>query len=241
MSEPATKIPTAADVLKRQREDHAVIAPAGTMPAVTDGGATGSVRAYLMEHASPGTMMKFSKDGKFIKIADDEEIPEGTQFICVYHQAQVGFIRFNGKGEQPDRRMGSLFGGFVPPKREELGDLDESLWDTDLSGRPADPWQQQILLPLQNIESGELFIFGTTSATGRRAVSNLLAQCERMLRREPDKYPVIKLRIGGFQHRDERVGWVKTPAFDVVGKAPKGDTSAATAAISADLNDQIPF
>jgi len=55
-------------------------------------------------------------------------------------------------------------------------------------------------------------------------------------------YPVIRLKLSGFNHRDERVGWVPTPAFAVVGKAPRHavgtvpDTSRA-----ADMDDDVPF
>jgi hypothetical protein len=235
-----TKIPTAADVLKRQREEHGVIVPANkALPAVNGGGAS----AYLAEHGvgMSGTFLKFNKDGKFVKTIDDEEIPAGTELACIYDQTQAGFIKFTGKGNPPERRMGPIFDGFMPPPREELGDTDESQWERDLSGKPADPWQHQMLLPLQSVETDELFIFATSSITGRRAVGNLLSQCERMRLKEPDAYPVIKLRTGGFQHRDERVGYVKTPAFDVVGRAPKGNLAAATTAIADDMSDAIPF
>ena len=136
--------------------------------------------------------------------------------------------------------MGPLFGGFTPCPRDELGDMDQSLWEQGLSGKPADPWQSQILLPLQ-AEDGALFIFGTTSITGRRAVGRLIDECRKMLRREPNDYPVIKLALGSFQHRDERVGRVTVPAFVRVGKTPKTGVAAIDTSIGTDLNDEIPF
>jgi hypothetical protein len=129
----------------------------------------------------------------------------------------------------------------VPPPRSELGDEDQSEWDTDLSGKPADPWQFQLLIPLQSVETGELFVFQTTSVTGRRAGDNLIGLCGRMERGEPEHYPVIKLRISGFNHRDERVGWVKTPAFERVGKAPKADVTMVDTSVAGEMNDAIPF
>jgi hypothetical protein len=238
--EPQSRIPTAADVLKRQREEHGVIAPAGTsLPAVSAGGAL----PYLKVHGvgMSGSFVKFSKEGRFVKTSNDEEVPVGTELICVYDQTQAGWIKFNGKGNPPDRQMGAIFDGFVPPTREELGNTDESLWERDLSGRPADPWQHQMLLPLQDVETGELLIFATGSITGRRAVDNLLRHCERMRVRDPDHYPVIKLQTSGFQHRDERVGFVRTPAFPVVGKTPKSGAAKIDTSASADLNDAIPW
>ena len=229
-----------SEALKQQREEQGVIVPItkATMPA-----SASPVSAYLAAHGvgMNGTYFKFGKDGKFVKASDDEEIPEGTEFVVIYDQVQGGWVKFMGKGNPPERKQGPLFAGFVPPPREELGDTDQSEWEEGLSGKPADPWQLQLLLPLQDIKTGELFIFQTTSITGRRAVDRLIQSCARMMTTEPNVYPVIKLRISGFDHRDERVGWVKVPAFERVGKAPKADTTMVDTSLAGDLNDEMPF
>ena len=158
--------------LKQQHEQEGAIVPASKR-ALANGGSP--VSAYLAAHGvgMSGTFFKFAKDGKFRKTSDDEEIPEGTQFVVIYDQIQGGWIKFMGKGNQPERRQGNLFDGFVPPDRESLGDTDESEREVGLSGKPADPWQFQLLLPLQYVETGEFYVFNTTSITGRRAVDNL--------------------------------------------------------------------
>jgi hypothetical protein len=201
-----------------------------------------AVDTYLNEHCGggAGVLFKFAKDQRFRRVDDGEEIPLGTEFTVVYDQIQVGWIKFNGKGEPPERKMGALFQGFLPPPREELGDDDQSLWEVGLSGKAADPWQQQILLPLQ-AEDGELFIFGTTSITGRRAVGRVIDECRKMQRREPDDYPVIKLALSSFQHREERIGRVTVPAFVRVGKTAKTGMAAIDTSIAADMNDEIPL
>jgi hypothetical protein len=201
-----------------------------------------AVDTYLNEHCGGGSgvLFKFAKDQRFRRVDDGEEIPLGTQFTVVYDQIQVGWIKFNGKGEPPERKMGALFQGFSPCPRDELGDDDQSLWEVGLSGKPADPWRQQILLPLQ-AEDGELFIFGTTSITGRRAVGRVIDECRKMLRREPNDYPVIKLALSSFQHREERIGRVTVPAFVRVGKTPKTGMAAIDTSIAADMNDEVPF
>ena len=201
-----------------------------------------NISSYLDEHCGGGSgvLFKFAKDQRFRRVDDSEEVPIGTEFTVVYDQVQVGWIKFTGKGSPPERKMGPLFGGFTPCPRDELGDMDQSLWEQGLSGKPVDPWQSQILLPLQ-AEDGALFIFGTTSITGRRAVGRLIDECRKMQRREPNDYPVIKLALGSFQHRDERVGRVTVPAFVRVGKTPKTGTAAIDTSIGTDLNDEISF
>jgi hypothetical protein len=81
----------------------------------------------------------------------------------------------------------------------------------------------------------------TSSITGRRAIGNLLRHYNRMQTTNPDMYPVAKLKVGGFQHRDDRVGWVKTPAFAVVGRAPKDSAAKPDTSVAADMDDEIPF
>jgi hypothetical protein len=228
--------------LKRQRKEHGVIVPANKTSAIARKDTPAS--NYLAEFGvgMDGTFIKFDpKDGVFRKTTDDEEIPEGTELVVIYDQIQAGWIKFNGKGNEPTRHIGPIFDGYMPPPRDTLGDDDETQWEIGLNGKPADPWQHQMLVPVQNPKTDELFIFNTTSITGRREVTNLMKHCNRMLKKEPDLYPVIKLQVGGYEHRDERVGWVKTPKFVVVGNAPKDDTAAAKTATGHDLNDEIPF
>jgi hypothetical protein len=137
--------------------------------------------------------------------------------------------------------MGALYDGFVMPPREELGDTDQSKWLTGLSGAPDDPWKHQVYLVLQQAGTTELFTFVTSSRTGRRSVGNLLRHYDRMRRLNPGEYPVVRLKTGGFQHRDERVGWVETPAFAVVGRAPRDSVATPDTSPAGDMNDEIPL
>ena len=79
-----------------------------------------------------------------------------TEFAVLADQTMIGWVKFNGEGELPDREMGLLYDNFVMPTRESLGDLDQSKWDIGLSNEPQDPWQHQVYLVLQNAGSDEL-------------------------------------------------------------------------------------
>ena len=127
------------------------------------------------------------------------------------------------------------------PPRESLGDTDETKWPIGLSGRPDDPWKHQNYVVLQNTATSELYTFVTSSLTGRRAVANLLRHYNRMQWTYPDQYPVVRLKPGGFQHRDDRVGFVPTPAFAVVGRTPKHSAAKPRTGSSDDMEDVIPF
>jgi hypothetical protein len=230
---------TAEQALKQQaadaERDRAVALQTTTTPAAINAGLN-----HLAKHASSGTVLRFSKDGQFVCPTDgDRVLPEGTELACHWDQARTGYQRFNGKGEPPDVRIDLVFGG-NPPERETLGDIDASQWAvSDMTGKPEDPWREVYLVPLESVETGEIFVFQTMSKTGLRAASNLLRQATRMAAKAPDQLPVIKLRAGGYD--DRRFGWVKVPAFEFVGRAPKSNIAAAATSVAANLDDEIPF
>jgi hypothetical protein len=202
------------------------------------------VQRYLDEIAPAavvGRLVKFSKDGQFITADDGEPISDVAEFVVLADETLVGWIKFNGPGEPPDRAMGLLYGDFRMPPRDALGDIDQSAWSNGLNGSPEDPWKHQVYLVLQNAESGELYTYIASSQTARRSVGHLLRHYDRMQRTHPDEYPVVRLKAGGFQHRDERVGWVSTPAFAAVGRRAKGGTARPDTSRAADFDDAVPF
>jgi hypothetical protein len=202
------------------------------------------VQKYIDEVAPAnivGRMVKFGKDGKFVTADDDEPIDESAEFVALCDETLIGWIRFHRDGETPpDRVQGLLYDGFVMPPRETLGDMDQTQWVNGLSGKPEDPWKHQMCLVLQHTETRELFTYVTTSDTGRRAVGNLLRHYDRMRRSGTDEVPVVRLKVGGFNHRDDRIGWVPTPVFAVVGRAPRDSAATPDTSTAADLNDGIP-
>jgi len=247
------KIPTAAEVLAQQKRDHApgglmkpavpAVAPKPSLPAVPD--TRTPVQSYLDDIAPAsivGRMVKFGKDGTFITNDDGETIADSIDFVALCDQTLIGYIKFNGEGTPPDRHMGLLYEGWRMPARDTLGDTDVRQWENGLDGKPADPWQHHVYLVLQSVETSELFTFVTSSTTGRRAVGNLLRHYDRMARTNPGEFPVVRLKVGGFNHRDDRVGWVSTPVFAVVGRREKdAGLAKPDTTPSGDLNDAIGF
>ena len=136
--------------------------------------------------------------------------------------------------------MGLLYDGYVMPRRGSLGDTDPAKWELGLDGKPQDPFQHHVYLVLQRGDTQELFTYVTGSLTGRRAVGNLCRHYDRLQRSHPGMYPVIRLKVGGFNHRDERVGWVSTPVLAIVGRAQKDSGAKPDTSLAADMNDEIP-
>jgi hypothetical protein len=249
----ANRVPTPEQIRDRQKrqaekeltERQAALPPAPIKPtsvAVPD--SRNDVQRYLDEIAPAsivGRLIKFSKDGRFITNDDGEPIGVDVDFIALCDQTLIGYVKFNGEGEPPDRVMGLLYDGFIMPPRESLGDTDQAKWEVGLDTRPSDPWQHHVYLVLQRGDTTELFTYATSSLTGRRAIGHLLRHYDRLQKTHADMFPVIRLKVGGFQHRDDRVGWVSTPVLAVVGRTPKDSAAKPDSGLAADMNDEIPF
>ncbi len=224
-----------------------------TVPAKTSNASTAvatpdrrtSVQRYVDEIAPAsivGRLIKFGKEGVFVTADDSEPVPEMADFLALCDETLVGWIKFSHDDDTPPERvMGVLYDGFTMPRRDTLSDTDATQWEPGLSGQPEDPWRHQICLVLQNTETKELYTFATTSLTGRRAVGNLLKHYDRMQRTNPGEVPVVRLKAGGFNHRDDRIGWVPTPVFAVVGRAPRDSAAKPDTSAAADMNDELPF
>ena len=202
-------------------------------------------RARYLDECAPsgivGRLVKFDKTGTFVTSDDGEEVDEDAEFIAFCDQTVIGWQKFNGPGEPPDKVMGLLYDNFIMPPRESLGDLDPKEWELGLDGKEQDPWQHAQMLVLQNTETQELYTFTTSSKTGRRAVSNLLKHFDRMQKANPGELPFVRLRRGSFAHKDERIGMVNVPVFVVCGRQPRDSVAKPDTSLGAFLQDEIKF
>jgi hypothetical protein len=236
--------PSARELVAARKQAMAPAVPKPVTTAVALPDTRNATEKYLDEVAPAsivGRMIKFGKEGSFITSDDGEEVPEVAEFTALCDETLVGWVKFNGEGEPPDRVMGLLYDGFVMPPRESLGDLDETKWQEGLDGQPADPWQHHQYLVLQDTKTLELFTFVTSSKTGRRAVGNLLRHFNRTRKSHPDELPVVRLRTGGFQHRDDRIGFVNTPVFVVCGRQSRDSVAKPDTSVGTFINDELPL
>src|SRR5262245_56744756 len=186
-----------------------------------------------------GQLTRFDgKVGKYIVVETGEDI-SGRQFICACDETLGGYIRFNGEGQPPDRVQGLIYRGWIKPRRDTLGDNDRSQWPIGLSGRPEDPWKEQVNLVLMDPETRAFFTFATTSKTGRSGAGALLQHYNRMRKNDPDSYPIVRLTPSGYN--DKRYGWVNKPVFAIIGRTPKTAAAVPDTSVAADMNDEIPY
>jgi hypothetical protein len=162
-----------------------------------------------------GELLKFSK-GDWLVGQDNEEIPDGTQFVANMDQLLLGWIRWNDN-KPTDHIMGKVLQAYQPPRRSELGDTDEHEWEVDDRGDPRDPWQLSYYLLMKGMSDGELFTFATGSGGGRKGVAILMRDYGKVLAQHPSEYPVVALAQSSYEHSNKSIGRVKEPRFDIVG------------------------
>lgn len=172
---------------------------------------------------------------------DDETISETTPFVFLGDQTAAGYCMFDGPGNPPTVHMGLIFDGFVVPPRSSMGHTDESQWEIGLDGKPSDPQQLHVYLVFENTETRELITWVANSKTSRSAANKLIRHFHRVSKTDSSFYPLVLLKVGGFQHKDPRVGWVPVPTFTIAGRIPRADAAKPDAAQSGLPNDEIPF
>jgi hypothetical protein len=173
-----------------------------------------------------GKLLKFSK-GDYLAGQDGEDVALGKRFVAVMSQLATGWIKWENNAPA-EHVMGLVVDGYVPPKRDTLGDTDEDAWDTDDRGEPRDPWQLSNYLILINPDDvGDQYTLATSSRGGIGAIGELCKAYGRHMREAPDEYPVIALGVGSYQHRDKQFGRIKFPILEVVGWVERAAFDAA--------------
>jgi hypothetical protein len=168
-----------------------------------------------------GRLLKFNK-GDYLIGRDGEVISTGTEMVPVMDSLLAGYI--NWRDNAPiEQIMGKVVDGYVPPRRADLGDQDESLWERDENGKARDPWQRSnYLVMVSRTSLTDVYTFTAASKGGLDAVGELCKVYGRHIRQQPDAYPVIRLDSGAYLHPNKTFGRVKFPTFPVIGWLDKG-------------------
>ena len=97
--------------------------------------------------------LKFVK-GVFQYGVDDEVLPLGKHLVPHMAELKAGFIRWEN-GAPADEATVRIAEGKPIPQREDLGDDDRNVWETDPNGTPQDPWKVVNTLPMKDPETGQ--------------------------------------------------------------------------------------
>ena len=119
--------------------------------------------------SSFGTLLKFDATNSKYTI-DNNEVAVGREYIAHVDQYARGFVKFVDK-RPVDVRVTRLGEG-IPPKRDDLDDLD-------LAHTDDDPWVSQRYIPLEDAETGEVVVFVGKSVGAKIALERLLGPSPR--------------------------------------------------------------
>ena len=170
-----------------------------SLPALPDDPYT----AFGEANAVGDTFLKFDRGVYRFGPADASEILAlGTLLVANMAEMKVGWLKWQD-GEVAATDMRRLADGFYVTPREELGDMDESMWEMGNDDLPKDPWTQTTLLPLKDPATGAEYTFTTSSKGGRAACGTLAGRygSERHKPENAGKLPVIKIDDGSYKHK----------------------------------------
>ena len=125
-------------------------------------------------------LLKFKK-GDY-KVSDDD-VPLGTEFLVHPAAWLKVWAKFVDK-KLVDKKVYCVAKGEKPIHRNELDALN-------LSETDKDPWSLQDLLPLENLETGEVVIFTTSTVGGKQCVREVVDAYTKRVRKGRPGQPII--------------------------------------------------
>lgn len=176
--------------------------------------------------------------------------PKEAKFVVNLDEAVRGWVRwFDNRPVQ--RLLVRIVDRAVSlPTRDDIGHLDQSVWETNAAGEPRDPWQVTYMLAMRRASSGADATFITSSWGGQRGVRLLFGAFDRELNRHEGLWPVVEL---GCEHVSNKTyGKIAEPRFSIVGwrewqggevkavSGPKPDPDDPRT-LTEVLDDEIPF
>jgi hypothetical protein len=193
--------------------------------------------AYAAAAAPPqGQFLKFSK-GEWLFGKDLLELALGSRFAANMQGFRLGWRRWENQAVT-DERMELLIDCLPVPSRSSLGDNDKALWEPDADGKPRDPWAFTNELQLMSPD-GDLYIYSTTSESGKRDLGQLCGAYTEGLKQHPRQVPVVTLGRSSYVHK--QYGKLYTPELKIVDWTDESVLAIAAPPTEAGEDDDIPF
>jgi hypothetical protein len=187
-----------------------------------------------------GHLLKFTKFGEFEAGENSINIPHGTELIAHMGDVLIGWQRWQDQ-RPTEQVMGLVRDNFQPPRRSELGDNDQSLWEVDDSGKSRDPWQKTTMVIFKGLDNDELYTFSTSSKGGIQAVGKLSKEYGKQMRMRPNQFPVVRLGWDSYEHSNKQYGEIRYPVFEIVGWADRDEIDKALAGMQGGAQEQLPL
>src|SRR5215470_12364956 len=198
---------------------------------------------YALMTSRDGVRLSFNKSGEWIAALSSGAtvVPAGRELVALMPELALAWTKWEDS-KPTDRHVTLVATGAVPARRDQLGDTDQALWESDDEGKLKDPWQATHELPLLDPESGEKYVYSTNFVGGRAALGKLAGAFSRGRARHPNCNPVVSLGGGGYEHKIKSRGWIHVPVLKIVSWVPASpDHETPKAALPQVMNDDLPF
>lgn len=189
-------------------------------------------------------------DGGFQTTGSDKVDVAGIIFVAHLDECRKEWIRFNGEGNLPTLIGIGIYEDAELPAREELGDLDQSLWKPDRfrNNEITDPWKEQYRVPIVATDtSGAIYELTSRSLTSKIAFRGLIDRYGKHPQRRKGLLPLITLETGTYFNKGLNADKPK-PVYKIVGWVEKDGSAPAkkpdlisSGGAAAGLNDDLPF
>lgn len=216
-------------------------APSGGVPAVA-GGNPFLAEAEAMGASSGALYVKFDGNtGVYSYGADSDTLEKGTEVAINPNEFKRGWICWKD-GEVMGEVMVRIIDGPAPAKDslEDHGPYDDP---------KKDGWREQSSIAFRDVESGEEFIYKTSSKSGRIGVANLIRDYGKAFQQHPGELAIVEVGSTSFDAKDEKgkkLGKKYAPVFKIVRWEDEADLIAKFEAAAAenegdeDGDDELP-
>jgi hypothetical protein len=163
---------------------------------------------------------------KFIKgdwvAGANSDLVNNKRLVADMKGVQHGWEKWKDK-QKVGERMHNMADGDRMELRNDLDEMDSGTWESDDKGQARDPWAMVVKLPLLDTDTGENYLFTSSSQGGKREI---YALCGQYARHRP-KLPVVELTSDAYVHK--QYGRTKIPLLKVVDWADDAGAMAPTA------------
>ncbi len=194
--------------------------------------------AYLASTSGKGAQILKFKKGRWTAGTAQTLIPLDTEMAVDVSSIRDGHVKWIDKRPVNSAMTRIVAGPFTP--REELDDLDESMWPVDpVSGKPRDSWARTKSVLLKDTDTWEEFTLSTSSVGGLNCIGNLVQKIRAGIAKGLTGIPIVKLESDSYMH--ELYDEVFTPQLPIVAWKSEAELMGGEPDPEPGLDDEIPF
>lgn len=162
-------------------------------------------------HGFEATVLKFNGETGEWTAGKKGTPMDGKKLVADITDLMKGWLSFD-RNRKPTYAVVRVADRISAPRREDLGDTDERLWDW----MQGDPWKLVTVLPFFDPDTRETFTFTTSTDGGTRAVGLLVKAFVAERRERPGgALPIVELDKDSYVNNKDKT--IFTPILDITG------------------------